>query len=223
MGLQTKGLPSQYFPWGPVVNSLLSNAGKMGPIPRQGTKIPYAAGQLYLHATPPEPTHSRACALQQEKPLQWEAYVLQWRAHAPQWRPNRAKTKNQRTAILQPPWGINRWGNINAHILWDCTSRENILLCLRWSHSVPGVAMKLLPLSCTLKSVPVCMINYMVTLPMDSINSRQNLRTDMTPDIGTWEFFILVSKLFCVLKKTFPSPKKEIQQIKTLEKLQTTL
>ena len=63
----------------------------------------------------------------------------------------------------------------------------------------------------------------MVTLPMDSINSRQNLRTDMTPDIGTWEFFILVSKLFCVLKKTFPSPKKEIQQIKTLEKLQTTL
>ena len=44
---------------------------------------------------------------------------------------------------------------------------------------------------------------------MDSINSRQNLRTDMTLDIGTWEFFILVSKLFCVLKKLFPLQKKK--------------
>ena len=70
MSLQTKGLPFQYFPCGPVVKNLPSNAGKMGLIPCQGTKIPHAAGQLYLHATPPEPTHSRACILQQEKPLQ---------------------------------------------------------------------------------------------------------------------------------------------------------
>ena len=70
MGLQTKGLPSQYFPCGPVVKNLPSNEGKMSSIPCQGTKIPHATGQLYLHATPTEPMHSRACALQQEKPLQ---------------------------------------------------------------------------------------------------------------------------------------------------------
>ena len=38
------------FPGGPMVN-LPSNAGNMDAIPGQGTKIPYAVGQLSLHAT----------------------------------------------------------------------------------------------------------------------------------------------------------------------------
>ena len=38
-----------------MVKNPPSNAGGMGPIPGQGTKIPHAAGQLSLHAV--EPTH----------------------------------------------------------------------------------------------------------------------------------------------------------------------
>ena len=34
------------FPGGPVVKNLPSNAGDVGSIPDQGTKIPYALGQL---------------------------------------------------------------------------------------------------------------------------------------------------------------------------------
>ena len=36
------------FPGGPVVKTLLSNAGHMGSIPGQRTKIPHAMGQLSL-------------------------------------------------------------------------------------------------------------------------------------------------------------------------------
>ena len=39
-------------------------------------KIPHAMGQQSLWATTLEPTLPRAHALQQEKPLQWEAHVL---------------------------------------------------------------------------------------------------------------------------------------------------
>ena len=35
-----------YFPGGPVVKNLPSNAGDAGSIPGQGTKIPHATGQL---------------------------------------------------------------------------------------------------------------------------------------------------------------------------------
>ena len=34
------------FPGGPVVSNLPSNAGDAGSIPRQGTRIPHAMGQL---------------------------------------------------------------------------------------------------------------------------------------------------------------------------------
>ena len=40
-------------------------------------KIPHAIEQLNQHATPTEPTHSKVCALQQEKPLQREAHAPQ--------------------------------------------------------------------------------------------------------------------------------------------------
>ena len=42
------------FPGGPVVKNPPCNAGDMGLIPGQGTKIPHAAEQLSLSATPRE-------------------------------------------------------------------------------------------------------------------------------------------------------------------------
>ena len=48
-------------------------------VPKQGTKIPHATGQLSPSATPTEPASSRAHALQQEKltPQTEKAYVPQ--------------------------------------------------------------------------------------------------------------------------------------------------
>ena len=43
------------FPGGPVVKNPPSGAGKAGLIPDQGTKIPYATGQLSLCAAITEP------------------------------------------------------------------------------------------------------------------------------------------------------------------------
>ena len=45
------------FPGGPVVKNPRSNAGDMGWIPGQGTKIPHATRQLSLTATTTEPAH----------------------------------------------------------------------------------------------------------------------------------------------------------------------
>ena len=42
------------FPGGPVVKNLPCNAGDVGSIPGQGTKIPHAAGQRSLRATTTE-------------------------------------------------------------------------------------------------------------------------------------------------------------------------
>ena len=42
------------FPGGPVVKNPPSNAGDVGLIPGQGTKIPHAMGQLSPHATTTE-------------------------------------------------------------------------------------------------------------------------------------------------------------------------
>ena len=44
------------FPGGPVVKNLPSNAGDVGSISGQETKIPHAAEQLSLHAATTEPT-----------------------------------------------------------------------------------------------------------------------------------------------------------------------
>ena len=43
------------FPGGPVIKNPPSNAGNVGSIPGQGTKIPYATGQLNLFTTTREP------------------------------------------------------------------------------------------------------------------------------------------------------------------------
>ena len=50
---------SQYqdFPGGPVVKNPPYNAGDVGSIPGQGTKIPDAAGQVSPSATTTELTH----------------------------------------------------------------------------------------------------------------------------------------------------------------------
>ena len=63
----------------PVVKNLPSNAGDVGLIPGQGTKIPHAVGQLNLLTATREPSGFRAHALQLEKPL-----MLQQRDYEPQ-------------------------------------------------------------------------------------------------------------------------------------------
>ena len=45
------------FSGGPVVKNPPSNAGDLGSIPGQGTKILHAMGQLSPHTTTIEPTH----------------------------------------------------------------------------------------------------------------------------------------------------------------------
>ena len=60
------------FPGGPVtreVNNLPSSLDDMSSIPGQGTKIPYAVGQLSPHAKTREPVRSRALSPQEEPVL----------------------------------------------------------------------------------------------------------------------------------------------------------
>ena len=59
------------FPGGPVVKNLPSNAGDIGSIPHQETKIPHAVGQLSPCAKTPElvSLNERAHGLQLYSPL----------------------------------------------------------------------------------------------------------------------------------------------------------
>ena len=50
-------IPPRDFPGGPVVQKLPSDAGGVGSIPGQGTKIPHAMGQLSPHTATTEATH----------------------------------------------------------------------------------------------------------------------------------------------------------------------
>ena len=52
-----------------MVRNLPSNAGDVGSIPGQETNISHATGQLSLHVTTTEPTHSGAHAPQLERSL----------------------------------------------------------------------------------------------------------------------------------------------------------
>lgn len=54
-----------------------ANAGDVCSIPGPETKIPHALGQLRLCAAATEPVHPWVQALQQKKPLQWEARTQQ--------------------------------------------------------------------------------------------------------------------------------------------------
>ena len=65
-----KNPPHRDFPGGPVVGSCPSNAGDMGSIPDQGTRIPHASEQLSPCATTAEPACPRACELQRKIPMQ---------------------------------------------------------------------------------------------------------------------------------------------------------
>ena len=56
-----KNPPHRDCPGGPVVGSRPSNAGDMGSIPGQGTRIPHASEQLSPCATTTEPACPRAC------------------------------------------------------------------------------------------------------------------------------------------------------------------
>ena len=55
--------PVEDFPGGPVVQNPSCNAGGVGLICGQGTKISHASGQLSLWATTTEPTHSSCAAM----------------------------------------------------------------------------------------------------------------------------------------------------------------
>ena len=93
------------LPW--WSSCLPSNAGDMGSIPGQGTKIPHAVGQLSLCATTTEimhlnwrarvlqtaePTCSEGCVTTREKPTHCNERSLmpQRRSHMPQLRPDAA-------------------------------------------------------------------------------------------------------------------------------------
>ena len=66
------------FLGGPAVKNLPPNTGDMVSIPGGG-KIPHARVQLSSSVPTTEAWAPRACALQQEKPLQWEARTQQRR------------------------------------------------------------------------------------------------------------------------------------------------
>ena len=59
------------FPGGPVVKNQPYNAGNVGSIPGQGTKIPHAVGQLSPHTTTPKLAclNDRAHMLQITEPM----------------------------------------------------------------------------------------------------------------------------------------------------------
>ena len=73
------------FPRGPVVKNLPYNAGAVGLIPGQGTKIPHAVGQLSPHATTTELTclNERACVLQATEPTCSGAHAPQLEKRKP--------------------------------------------------------------------------------------------------------------------------------------------
>ena len=60
-------IQDHHFSGGPVVKNLSSNEGDTGSIPRQGTKIPHAAGLPRPRAATTEPAHSGARVPQLER------------------------------------------------------------------------------------------------------------------------------------------------------------
>ena len=56
-----KRIELQDFSSGPEIKNPPCHAGDKGSIPGWGDKIPYAAEQLSLCTTTPEPVHSGAC------------------------------------------------------------------------------------------------------------------------------------------------------------------
>ena len=63
------------IPGGPVVKNLPSNAGDIGSIPGQGTKIPHAVGQLTVRET----QHSKKKKKKRERDIWNFVLGLSWR------------------------------------------------------------------------------------------------------------------------------------------------
>ena len=87
------------FPGGPVVLNLLSNAGDMGSIPSQGTKISYAVGQLSPHTSTMDPICCGAIKptyLYYGPHVIWSLYITTREACAPQQKVPHAATKTQK-------------------------------------------------------------------------------------------------------------------------------
>ena len=95
--------PRTSFPGGPVVKNPPWNVGYHQLDPWPG-KITHAMGLLSPWATTTEPMSSRACVLQQEKPLQWAAHTLQLKSnpyHATTWE-NPPVSHNSRKPSCKP-------------------------------------------------------------------------------------------------------------------------
>ena len=93
------------FPGGPVVKNPPSNAGDVGSISGQGTKIPHAAGQLNLRVTTTEPAHlkQRAQCHKLQSPHALESAHLNQRARTLQLeRSPRAATKSPCASTKDP-------------------------------------------------------------------------------------------------------------------------
>ena len=71
------------FPGSLMVKNLPYNAGDMGLIPGQGTKIPHATGQLSPCATTTEPMHPGACAPQLKKRKKSKIHTPQQEERSP--------------------------------------------------------------------------------------------------------------------------------------------
>ena len=70
VNISPQNLENGDFLGGPVAKNLPSNAGDMGSIPGQGTKIPHATGQLSPRPTTTESTHrSKRSHMLQQRPL----------------------------------------------------------------------------------------------------------------------------------------------------------
>ena len=63
-----KNPPYRDFPGGPVVGSRPANAGDMGSIPGQGTRIPHTSEQLSPRATTTEPACPQSLRATTEDP-----------------------------------------------------------------------------------------------------------------------------------------------------------
>ena len=84
------------FPGGPVVKNLPANTGDLG-FDSLSRKIPHALGQLSPCVATTEAQAPIACALQQEKPPQWEVHASnkEWPSLATTRKSPQAATKTQ--------------------------------------------------------------------------------------------------------------------------------
>ena len=120
------------FPGGSVVENPPANAGDTSSIP--------GSGRFHMLQS------NYACALQQEKPLQWEACASQLdnnlrlplleKAHVQQWRLNTAKNTYIHTCICiyiyYQPGGTLHWGLFSMHEMLNESPQSPLFLSKPW-------------------------------------------------------------------------------------------